>query len=87
MLMQISQWLASVEEGRVKAMSRARPRALQHLKEEDEQFWDAEPAKRQAPRLLDLQEAKEFNEQPLVLPSIQETDRRRPGGHSSRPYR
>lgn len=88
MLMQISKWLARVEEGRVNAMSRARPRALQHLKDEDEQFWDAEPAKRQVPRMLDLQEAKEYDKQPLVLPSMQEIEQRqRPSGRPSRSNR
>ena len=84
--MQISQWLARVEDGRAKAMSRARPRALQHLKDEDELFWD-EPDKRQPPPVLDLQEAKEYNKQPLALPSIQEAERRRSSGRPSRPFR
>lgn len=68
--MQIGEWITRVEEGRTKAMSRARPRALQHLKEEDEIFWDTEPVSRRAPTLLDLKEAQEYHDKPLVLPTI-----------------
>lgn len=68
--MQIGEWITKVEEGRAKAMSRARPRALQHLKQEDETFWDTEPASRKPPPLLDLKEAQDYHNKPLVLPSI-----------------
>ena len=51
-------------------MSRARPRALQHLKEEDEVFWDTPPATRRPPPLLDLKEAQDFNDKPLALPRV-----------------
>lgn len=67
---QIGEWITKVEEGRAKAMSRARPRALQHLKQEDETFWDTEPASRKPPPLLDLKEAQDYHNKPLVLPSI-----------------
>ncbi len=68
--LQIGDWITKVDEGRTKAMSRARPRALQHLKQEDEQFWDTEPEKRRAPPVLDLKEAQGYHEKPLVLPKI-----------------
>ncbi|DBA72955.1 hypothetical protein WJX79_002845 [Trebouxia sp. C0005] len=67
---QIGDWITRVEDGRAKAMSRARPRALQHLKEEDEGFWDTEPERRRAPPVLDLKEAHEYHAKPLALPKV-----------------
>lgn len=69
-LLQIGDWITRVEDGRAKAMSRARPRALQHLQEEDEGFWDTEPERRRAPPLLDLKEAHEYHAKPLALPKV-----------------
>lgn len=79
-MLQIGEWIARVEEGRTKAMSRARPRALQHLKEEDEIFWDTEPVNRRPPPLLDLKEAQDYHDKPLVLPTI--VDKKRHTGPS-----
>lgn len=69
-LLQIGDWITRVEDGRAKAMSRARPRALQHLQEEDEGFWDTEPERRRAPPVLDLKEAHEYHAKPLALPKV-----------------
>ncbi len=69
-MLQIGDWITRVEDGRAKAMSRARPRALQHLKEEDEGFWDTEPERRRAPPVLDLKEAHEYHAKPLALPKV-----------------
>ena len=74
LLLQIGDWITRVEDGRAKAMSRARPRALQHLKDEDEGFWDTEPERRRAPPVLDLKEAHEYHAKPLTLPKV--VDRR-----------
>ncbi len=68
--LQIGDWITRVEDGRAKAMSRARPRALQHLKEEDEGFWDTEPERRRAPPVLDLKEAHDYHAKPLALPKV-----------------
>lgn len=69
-MLQIGDWITRVEEGRSKAMSRARPRALQQLKAEDEGFWDTEPQIRKTPPLLDLKEAHDYHAKPLTLPQV-----------------
>lgn len=66
-------------------MSRARPRALEHLKEEDASFWESDNERR-APPLLDLQEAKEYNRKPLELPALKDVDARRTPDRHKRPY-
>ena len=58
-------------------MSRARPRALQHLQEEDEMFWDTQPTVRRPPPLLDLKEAQDYHAKPLVLPTVIERSKLR----------
>ena len=84
--LQISDWLARFEEGRTKAMSRARPRALLHLKEEDQSFWESD-TERRPPPILDLQEAKEYNNKPLELPVMKDSGQRPQSERYRRPYK
>lgn len=66
-------------------MSRARPRALQHLKEEDASFWESD-SERRPPPLLDLDEAKKYNRKPLNLPVLEEVDARLSLEQYQKPY-
>ena len=68
-------------------MSRGRPRALQHLQEADESFWETDRDSRQPPPLLDLQEAKAYNKQPLDLPVLKEAAQKSPSNGYKRPHK